>query len=359
MKKIAVLLLCLLLLASCGKTPREAPGPLFEEPIVPAFSIKIPPLPELPEPLPYVNPLTGEGCETEIAMQRPCAIMLNNLKKALPQAGVSEADLIYEVCAEGGITRMLGVFQSVEGVGNIGTVRSARDYYVSLAAGHDALFLHAGGSPRAYEVIKSWGISAFDCVNGPYEGTLYWRDKERRRSAGMEHSVLTSGENISTLMPTYRTRLDHKEGYTYPMSFAQDAVPADGWEASTITVKFSTYKTGVFTYDGASGQYLVEEYGQPYIDANTGEQVAVKNVLVLFTDKSIIPGDEAGRLKVRTTGSGSGYFACGGRAVEIKWSKPEVHSPLTYTTADGNELFFGIGPTYVNIVGTKDPVSFA
>ena len=63
MKKIAVLLLCLLLLASCGKTPREAPGPLFEEPIVPAFSIKIPPLPELPEPLPYVNPLTGEGCE--------------------------------------------------------------------------------------------------------------------------------------------------------------------------------------------------------------------------------------------------------------------------------------------------------
>lgn len=360
MKKFAAALLCLLLLSSCNKAPEEQPPSLLEEPIVPAFSIRIPPLPELPElpePMPYVNPLTGEGCETDIAQSRPYAVMLNNLKKALPQAGVSQADIIYEVCAEGGITRMLGVFQSVEDVGEIGTVRSARDYYVSLAAGHDALFLHAGGSPRAYEVIKSWGIAAFDCVNGPYEGTLYWRDPERRRSAGMEHSVLTSGETISALMPTYRARLDHKEGYVYPMSFTQDAVPENGREANIVTVKFSTYKTGVFTYDPEIGRYLVSEYGQPYIDANTGEQVSVTNVLVLFTDKSIIPGDEAGRLSVRTTGTGSGYFACGGQAVEIRWSKPDVHSPLTYTTLDGEELLFGVGPSYVNIVGAKDPVS--
>lgn len=61
--------------------------------------------------------------------------MLHNLKEALPQLGQSSADIIYEVPAEGGITRMLGVYQSLDGVGTIGSIRSARPYYLELALG--------------------------------------------------------------------------------------------------------------------------------------------------------------------------------------------------------------------------------
>ena len=130
-------------LTACSSKPPEEPEPPELEPSV---SVVAPVKPE-PEPvLPYVNPLTGEGCAQDISQKRPVAVMLNNLKKALPQLGVSQADLIYELPAEGGITRMMAVFQSVEGVGDLGSVRSARDYYVSLARGHDAVFLHAGGS---------------------------------------------------------------------------------------------------------------------------------------------------------------------------------------------------------------------
>ena len=106
----------------------------------------------------------------DLANARPVAIMLNNLKKALPQLGVSQADLIYELPAEGGITRMMAVFQSVEGVGDLGSVRSARDYYVSLARGHDAVFLHAGGSPQAYSAIKNMGVTALDEHGGHRPG---------------------------------------------------------------------------------------------------------------------------------------------------------------------------------------------
>ena len=208
-------------LTACSSNPPEEPESPESQPSV---SVVAPVKPE-PEPvLPYVNPLTGEGCAQDIAQKRPVAVMLNNLKKALPQLGVSQADIIYEAPAEGGITRMLAVFQSVEEVGNIGSVRSARDYYVSLAMGHDALYLHAGGSPGAYAAIKNWGAAAFDCVNGPYEGTLFWRDKERRKHMGMEHSVLTSGSTISELMPTYSYRLEHKEGYQYPAAFLADVL---------------------------------------------------------------------------------------------------------------------------------------
>ncbi|MGE4277628.1 MAG: DUF3048 domain-containing protein [Lawsonibacter sp.] len=326
----------------------------------PSISVLAPADPE-PEPeptLPYVNPLTGVGCETDIGRSRPIAIMLNNLKKALPQLGVSQADIIYEIPAEGGITRMLAVFQSVDGVGNIGSVRSARDYYVSIAYGHDAIFLHAGGSPQAYSAIKNWGVTALDCVNGPYEGTLFWRDAERKKNAGLEHSVLTSGDTIQELLPTYkRVTLEHASDYSYPMSFLSDGETVSSQRADSVTVKFSNYKTGVFTYDAATGLYNIEEYGAPYVDGDSGEQVAVKNVLVLNTDISLIKGDEKGRLSVRTTGTGTGQFFCGGTVQDITWSKQNNASPFTYTAADGQALKFGVGTTYVNIIGASAQVT--
>ena len=242
LRNLVPALLLLTTLCACG--PKEDPAASSAPPEEPSISTLAPVDPE-PEPepqLPYVNPLTGEGCATDIGKNRPVAIMLNNLKKALPQLGVSQADIIYEAVAEGGITRMLGVFQSMEGVGNIGSVRSARDYYVSLAYGHDAVFLHAGGSPQAYDAIQSWGVTALDCVNGPYEGTLFWRDADRRKTMGLEHSVLTSGETIQKLLPTYkRVTLEHKEGYTYPMSFLAEGQTASGTPAAEVQVKFSTY----------------------------------------------------------------------------------------------------------------------
>ena len=352
---LGALLLAAALLAGCGgdretvETPAPTPTPTPTE---------TPPPVETPEPLPYANPLTGEGLTEDISGQRPVAIMLNNLKKATPQLGVSQADIIYEVLAEGGITRMLALYQSVDGVGEIGSVRSARDYYVSLALGHDAVFLHAGGSPGAYTAIRDWGVTALDCVNGPYEGTLFWRDPERRKTMGLEHSVLTSGQVIQELLPTYsRVTLTHADGFAEPLTFAEDGTPAGGEPADTLSVRFSSYKTGVFTYDGESGQYLVSQYDAPYVDGNTGEQVGVTNVLVLFTDVANIPGDTSGRISVRTTGEGEGYFACGGKYIDILWHKDSHDSPMTYTTADGEPLTLGVGPSYINVVSKSAEVT--
>ena len=330
--------------ASLTPTPDPQPDPEPE------------PEPE-PEPVDY-NPLTGQASQTELSGQRPVAVMLNNLKKALPQLGVSQADIIYEMPAEGGITRMMALYQSLDGVGEIGSVRSARDYYVSLALGHDAIFLHAGGSPQAYTFIKSSGVTALDCVNGPYEGTLFWRDPERKKNMGLEHSVLTSGETIQTLLPTYsRVKLEHKEGFEEPLVF-QEEPRITGESAQTVTVKFSSYKTGVFRYDAASGLYRVEEYDAPYVDGNTGEQVAVRNVLILFTDVSAIPGDTAGRLSVRTTGTGAGYLALGGKVRAITWSRADAGEPMSYLDENGDPLVLGVGSSYVNIVSQSAACTF-
>ena len=360
-KRITALVLAfagVLTLSACGDKSAEASVPA--EPDISAMApVEPEPKAVVQEPvLPYVNPLTGEGCETEIGLNRPVAIMLNNLKKAMPQLGVSQADIIYEMPAEGGITRMMALYQSLEGVGQIGTVRSARDYYVSLAYGHDAVFLHAGGSPQAYIKIKNLGVTALDCVNGPYEGSLFWRDPQRRKSAGLEHSVLTDGATISSLLPTYkRVTLTHGEGFSEPLQFLADGETAQGAAANTVTVEFSGYKTGIFTYDPQTGLYQVSQYGGPYVDGNTGEQVSVKNVLVLRTDVGNVKGDDKGRKTVRTTGEGKGQFFCDGTVQDIRWSKDSDDAPMCYFDAAGQPLKLGVGHSYVNIVDESAPVT--
>lgn len=352
---LAMAMVCSATLISCGKKESDSSAGTSQSQESSQSIVE----PVEPEPvLPFVNPLTGEGCETDIGKNRPIAIMLNNLKKAMPQLGVSQADIIYEMPAEGGITRMMAVFQSVDGVGEIGTVRSARDYYVSLAYGHEAIFLHAGGSPQAYTKIKDLKLTALDCVNGPYEGTLFWRDPWRKKNRGMEHSVLTSGETINELLPTYkRVTLTHRENFSEPLRFMGPDETAQGAPASSLSVTFSNYKTGTFTYDPETRLYKISQYDGPYVDGNTEEQVAVKNVLVLYTDVSNVKGDDKGRKAVRTTGEGKGQFFCDGTVQDIIWHKKKDGSPLSYTDANGQPLKLGVGHSYVNVVGSGTQVT--
>src|SRR3954452_23451760 len=58
-----------------------------------------------------VYPLTGISTNENIN-QRAITVMVNNHTKARPQSGLSKADLVYEMLAEGEVTRFLAVFQS-------------------------------------------------------------------------------------------------------------------------------------------------------------------------------------------------------------------------------------------------------
>lgn len=244
---------------------------------------------------------------------------------------------------------MLAVFQSLSGVGNLGSIRSARPYYLELALGHDALLVHAGASEEAYSNMKSWGVDHMDGVNGGSDAAIFWRDSARRQSAGYEHSLLTSGDKVLGYLAKGRFRLAHKPDWSYPLTFVEDGTPAGGSPASHVKLVFSNYKTGLFDYDEGTGHYLVSEYGKKYVDGNTGVQVEVTNVIFLETEIKAISGDSAGRIRVKTTGSGKGTFFCGGKSVPIRWSKADKYSPFVYTLTDGTPLALGQGVSYVCI----------
>lgn len=361
MKKLIPLLLCfVLLLCACNAEAEpdveESPSPTLEIDLGPVFT----PQPQLtPDPAErvdpeFANPLTGLEIKEEYVNSRPYAVMLNNIREAQPQFGISQADIVYEVCAEGGITRMLALYQDIGAVGSIGSIRSARPYYVELALGHDAIFLHAGGSEQAYSDISSKGVTAFDAVRGSDVGSLFWRDQQRISANGYEHSVFTSGEAALSDISGRNIRHEHESAYEYEQEFAWEATPEGGYAASTVAVEFSGYKTGTFEYD--EGLYYASQYGSAHVDAGNSEQVAVSNLLVLYTNIYVL--DDVGRLSVSLTGSGEGKYFCGGRGIDILWSR-DAGGQFFYTLEDGTPLVMERGRSYVCIIQSGNSVTYS
>lgn len=138
MKRLLVLLLaaCALLYA-CGAQPslfhREDPGettPPTTAPTVPGETTG----PTEPPEAAYRHPLTGAPLDAPFA-GRCTAVVINNIRQAQPLYGIGQADVLYEIIAEGGgsITRCLGIFSEIGSVEKIGSIRSARTYLVDLA----------------------------------------------------------------------------------------------------------------------------------------------------------------------------------------------------------------------------------
>jgi hypothetical protein len=129
--------------------------------------------------------------------------------------------------------------------------------------------------------------------------------------------------------------------------------------ASSISVRFSRYKTGLFEYDARQDCYLVSQYGKPYTDGETEEQVKRGNVLTLFAEIGLIKGDAYGRLYADLVGEGEGFYASGGQYCAIRWTKAAYDEPFAFWNPDGTPLTMRPGTCYINIVENGAEVVFS
>ncbi len=297
-----------------------------------------------------LNPLTGVEAAYEVEGQRPIAVMLNNIYQALPQVGISKADVLFECLAEGGITRLMGVFAEYNELGVVGSVRSSRPYYLDCAQMFDAIYCHAGGSEEAYSQIASRGINNIDGVRGDPLG-VYYRDQERLKTMSLEHTMMTTGQGIVDTIAYCNYRTELRDGFEYPFEFANMGSSADMGENESLHIylPISNVQTVDYIYDSEAKEYLRYQYnGMQHIDGETGEQLSFKNVIVLFTDVSG-PYDNKGHIKVGTTGTGTGYLASEGKYKAIKWSRESSDGNLTLADAQtGEKIVINRGKTFIN-----------
>lgn len=295
---------------------------------------------------PAINYLTGLPLkEGDDGNHRPTMVVINNIKVSLPQSGLEAADVIFEVEAEAGITRLLALYYDPTDIPKIGTVRSTRSPFVNIALGLDAVMFHAGGSPQSYEDMAMYSLDHID-----YNVATYYYDKDRQASGyPMEHTLYTTGARLANAwreLEAKGARTAVSSAHSSPFNFyEEDTTPISGFVGGKVVVKYSTFYQPFLRYDPVSGLYLRWEFGNYHRDESTGNQLAFKNVIVLSVTSRTI--DSEGRQQYDDIGTGTGYFLTNGVAVSIKWSKASVYAPLELTYEDGTPLLINKGKTFV------------
>ena len=244
--------------------------------------------------------LTGEVVDTAVGSQRPYAIMINNIQEALPQSGISQAEVVYECLVEYGITRLMCEFQDLENLSKVGSIRSARHYYMDLAEDNEAIFTHFGQSIFAKARIDE-GYPTISGLSG-YSGDVFYRTDDRVAP----HNVFSSKDGLlAGLSATGMTR-DYPEGYKGRLNFYhEDTVPETGDTADKVTMPFTDCAPW-FEYNTEDRLYYRYQYGEAHIDAENNEQLKFKNLVIQYADRSVISNED--HQDYTLIGSGKGLF---------------------------------------------------
>ena len=298
-----------------------------------------------PIDLKYQNPLTGEPL-AELYTARPFAVMINNSSYAQPMCSLNSADIVFEILAEGGITRCMAVFGDVAGLDHIGAIRSARPYYVRLAYSLDAIFVHHGGSNAGIAEARALGLDRLDFLGNA--GEVYYRDQDRLNSGYvLEHTSFADGDDMLERVEELEFETARENGIDYGFMFADAGSTADGESVTDFKVVFGgCNKTTGFAYDESTGKYAASQYGDDIVDGNTDEIVSYRNVLMITAETHT---NDDSTLVIDLLGEGDGYFACDGKIVPINWSRSAEGEPFVFTHEDGTPITFGVGNTYIAV----------
>jgi len=310
------------------------------------------PAPPRPVPVPRVPttpcPIDGRPITTELLLQRPLAVMIENSPDARPQNGVNDACVVYEAITEGGITRFLAIYY--HGAPKmIGPVRSARPHFIDLAREYDAAFVHCGQSQEALEMLTSTPqIYNLDQMK-------YGKPFRRDRSRAAPHNLYTSADKLRALVKQQRWG---GSPAVLPI-FTSDRMLTDGAPAETIDIDFHggvKYKLRL-VYDAGRGGYLRYMDGKLQTDRETGEPAVAKNILIQRVYSRQFPGSKYHTYDVTVTGSGGGIFISNRRQIPMQWSKTWDGAITSYTDAGGNALPFQSGQTWIEVLPMEGKVS--
>lgn len=297
------------------------------------------------------NLLTGVGDLSEGAIgKRPVAVMVNNVQKAMPQYGVSQADLIFEIPVEGDATRFMALYGDYTKVPQVCPIRSCRYYFPALSQGFDAFYVNWGIDDTIADYLQALDLDQIEGITNT--GGLFGRDQEKLgQGYAVEHTGFFDGTRLVSYIESKGLRTDLKEekkGAAFLFNGMDEQLKPEGSDCTQVDVQFGA-QSSTFTYDAEKKVYLKQINGTPQTDAKTGEQLAFTNVLVLETEISV--RDEVGHKQIDWDGGANakGYYISNGGVQEIRWSKDENNeeSYLRFYDLNGNEIKINRGKSYI------------
>lgn len=273
---------------------------------------------------------------------RPIAVMIDNHKGAMPQGGLNDAYLVYEIIVEGGESRLMALFKGVD-LEKIGPVRSARHYFLDYALENDAIYVHYGWSPQAQSDITKLGVNN---INGITESeSSFWRTKDKYAP----HNVATSTEKILEIANRkgYATTSNKDSVLNY---VAEEINLESNREATTVTIPYSVSNEVRYEYDSVTKRYTRYSRDTKQVDWQTKETVTTKNIIIVKCENwTLKDGTDKGRQTLDNVKALKGYYITNGKAIEITAEKSSRNAQTVYKDLEGNEIKVNDGNTFIQI----------
>jgi len=244
----------------------------------------------------------------------PALIQIPNDELAVDQNGLQAAGVVFEYLAEGGITRLTAIYQSVPDL--IGPMRSSRFISLKIARHYKGLLFQSGESQAtASRAAQDPVPQFFDTIGYQFRtGSRYAPDNLMMTGP----SVLAAENNFfSGIAP-----------FTVPKA-RPTLTGGSGAGSVSVAEHYSVY-----TYDPVNGTYQKNESDHAYSDVNLGQPLRIEMLIVLHTQETLLNvGDGHGAhihdFNLDSNGAVQIYYK--GLGYQGAWASTDGHGPLTFT----------------------------
>ncbi len=299
-----------------------------------------------------INPLTGLPVDDPARLAlRPVAVKISNAPPLVrPQAGLGQADVVFEHYAEGGLTRFTAVFLS-QLPRRVGSIRSARLIDVEIPEMFESYLVYAGSSGGVRERIEATafaGRAFYGVETGP---PAYYRDP----AIPVPHNLFADLVAVHERAASQGVNSPPAPEYS-TLAFAPEPPPG-GDRASTIDLRYRGTDVR-YRYHEDDGLYYRRSDGQPHFDATLNRPITAANVVVLYAnhveDLTIVESEWQGHksysIEIQLWGEGPAVYFRDGRRYPGTWARPDGRDMFLLRDADGAIMRLKPGVTFFQLV---------
>lgn len=292
---------------------------------------------------PLTGVFTAEDAETSRAA---LAVKIDNIDQARPQAGINQADIVFEERVEGGLSRILAIYHS-QGAPEVGPIRSARSTDVPILMSlQSPLFAWSGANAAFAELIQGANIKDVGYSAAPL-GT-YTADPSRSAPSNLFSS--TEQLRDATVDPDGAPRSIFR--YLAP----GEELPAQSRQVSSVSVTFGSTDV-LFTWDETRGGWIRTQNGTEHVDAS-GTAIAFTNLVVQFVEYRDTGQVDSNGIAVPEAVLQSRFrpvwYLINGQLVTGSWQKASSATPFQYTFDNGRFAQLQPGSTWIVLVEESD-----
>lgn len=284
------------------------------------------------------SPLSGIYGPEEKIDRRVVGVMFDNHPRARWQAGLKDAEIIYEFEVEGTYTRYLG-FYLLNDPENLGPIRSARPYFITKALEFDSIYVRVGGSEAAKSDIRNLGIADIDGLSS--SPNVFWRKSHKK----MPNNLYTS---MDIIRKTAEERSYREKGKDLNFLFYEEDTDIQGDPGKDIIIKYNKENSTQYIYNKEKKLYFRYKDGQEHIDEEDNSSINCKNIILQKVNTRVI--DNEGRLSMDLIDRGEGLYFSNGSKQDIKWVKDSREGSTLYLNENGDEIHLNPGVTWIQIV---------